>query len=671
MKRKILLFLILVTFTASAQWHKLATPFGGDARCVIRNATHVVAVANSRVYFSTDDAQTWTRSQGINRVVLRGVMFYRNIVLSYGDNGICESFDNGETFTLVSTNLPSLQVVFITEIDSMLWCGLYGYGLFQSADSGHTWNSMSVNLNQHASPYAIVKHGNDLFVGTDSLVFRSSDNGLTWNPSNTGLTNPVHSFLSDGNKLYAGAWGSKVYVSTNNGANWTVSGSGINQSYISTLLKAGTEIFAVSYADAVYASSDSGLTWVQRNDSLRRICASTIFEFNNTLYLATMGSGIYLSTNSGVNWMSKSNGIESYCAKMAIYDNLIYLATLGDGLHVSSDNGQSWQVKYAPNGLSEIRALCANDSEIYIGSSGQGFFRSIDGGTTWTQRNNGFGFPNAYLNYLYLDSPYVWLSSNYGIYKSNDQGLNWVNSDSGVATVYVQAMTKMGDTLFAGVVPTSGVYRTNNLGSYWQHINNTIGNNSVTGFEIFGNNLIAYGTNGCWSTLDHGDTWTLISNPSGMGKCSVQMGGNIILGTDNGGVLISSDTGRHWIPDTVGLPSRISINDILIKDGDLIISTSSDGMWSRSLSPAEVSEIGKQDNFTIYPNPVQEKFTIHWGEIKQKTQITLTDISGRLIKKYECMNSNHLVIDEKLKAGMYLIQLNGKDFFRSKKLIVN
>ncbi|MBK7851703.1 MAG: T9SS type A sorting domain-containing protein [Bacteroidetes bacterium] len=672
MKRTILLFFLLVTFAASAQWHKIASPYGGDSRCVIRNATHVIAAANYRVYYSIDNADTWTYSRGFNHVLLRGVMFYGNKVLAYGDNGISESLDNGESFSSITTNLPSSQVIFLAEIDSMLWCGVYGFGLFQSADSGHTWMTMNVNLNQHSSPYAIIKHGTDLFVGTDSLVFRSSDNGLTWNPANTGLTNQVHSFLSYGNTIFAGSWGGTVYISTNNGGIWTPSGTGVSQSYINSLLRVGNDIFATTMNNGVYFSSDAGLTWVQRNDSLRAFYISSIYEYNNVLYLATAGSGIYKSTNNGINWNSKSIGIESGCTQIATYGNSLFLATGGDGLHVSHDNGLSWQTMFAPIGHSGIGALCATDTEIYIGVGDQGFFRSIDGGNNWTQRNNGISIPlSIYVGYIYIDSPYVWISSNYGIYKSIDQGTNWVNSDSGVAAVYVQAMTRMGDTLFAGVAPSSGVYRTNDLGFYWQHINNTINNNSVRGFEVFGNKLIAYGTNGVWSTTDHGDAWSLISNPAGVGSCSVKLGGNIILGTNYGRVLISADTGRNWTADTIGLPSFVYINDILIKDGDIIISTAYDGMWSRPISPVGVSEIISSKNFAIYPNPAHDKFTIHWGEVQQKTQIKITDLSGRLIIKYEVTNSDHFVIDEKLKSGLYLIHLENIDFWATKKLAVD
>jgi hypothetical protein len=64
--------------------------------------------------------------------------------------------------------------------------------------------------------------GVDLFAGTDGGgVFLSTDNGTNWTAVNTGLTDlGVLKLASSGTNLFAGTWGG-VYLSTDNGTNWS------------------------------------------------------------------------------------------------------------------------------------------------------------------------------------------------------------------------------------------------------------------------------------------------------------------------------------------------------------------------------------------------------------------------------------------------------------------
>jgi len=72
-------------------------------------------------------------------------------------------------------------------------------------------------------------HGRtDLYAGVMIAgVFRSTDDGANWTNSSSGLTNLfIQSLAIFGSDVYAGTEGSGVFRSTDQGAHWTAANSG-------------------------------------------------------------------------------------------------------------------------------------------------------------------------------------------------------------------------------------------------------------------------------------------------------------------------------------------------------------------------------------------------------------------------------------------------------------
>ena len=70
--------------------------------------------------------------------------------------------------------------------------------------------------------WALTINGENIFAGTfDDGIFLSTDNGLNWTEVNNGLDGKeVRSFAISGNKIFAGTR-SGLFTSSDNGANWT------------------------------------------------------------------------------------------------------------------------------------------------------------------------------------------------------------------------------------------------------------------------------------------------------------------------------------------------------------------------------------------------------------------------------------------------------------------
>ena len=86
--------------------------------------------------------------------------------------------------------------------------------------------------------------GSNLFAGTYGGIFISSNNGTNWTAINTGLANTHITSLAVNNKeLFAGTIGGGVFLSTNYGTNWTEVNNGLMNKYVNTILTLDTNLF--------------------------------------------------------------------------------------------------------------------------------------------------------------------------------------------------------------------------------------------------------------------------------------------------------------------------------------------------------------------------------------------------------------------------------------------
>jgi photosystem II stability/assembly factor-like uncharacterized protein len=99
--------------------------------------------------------------------------------------------------------------------------------------------------------------------------------------------------------LYAGAENGGVYKSTNGGASWQSSSSGMDpQAVIRAIVIDPTNpqvLYAADLRTGVYRSQDGARTWVKINEGLRTraVKALAISADGRLLYAGTNGEGVY------------------------------------------------------------------------------------------------------------------------------------------------------------------------------------------------------------------------------------------------------------------------------------------------------------------------------------------------------------------------------------------
>jgi len=294
-------------------------------------------------------------------------------------NGVFRSTDFGNTWDLT---LPPTVLPFVDDfaIDSVgegsrnLFAGGQG-GVYLSTDDGINWQAVNSGMeNKEVRSLAVIPYsagGSTLLAGTTEGVFRSSDNGTSWVPS--GLTNLVVYALTvfkdeaDNTIILAGidteftGLSSCIFRSTDNGQSWI-------ESSIPTLWAGsfaiipnetnGMNIFTGTYF-SVYLSTNNGSDWTHISPGLNRSVYSLATCVNGTsgtnLFAGTIFGGVYLSTNNGTNWTEVNSGLSyenDYIYSLVVSGPYIFAGTL----HV---NGGVWR-----RPLSEMVTSVENDSEL-------------------------------------------------------------------------------------------------------------------------------------------------------------------------------------------------------------------------------------------------------------------------------------------------------------------
>lgn len=229
---------------------------------------------------------------------------------------------------------------------------------------GSSWASTNVSIaNVDINAMATFNHQEgeeDIIAATNNGIYVSADNGAEWTPKNNGLRNMIVLSLAvihgmNGNDLlFAGTWGGGIFQSTDGGQNWLITTSGLTNGWVFCL-------------------------------AVGRTAAGTD---KTTLYAGTK-EGLFFSKDYGTTWLSTSLN-KSNIRAICVSEEAIFVGTQG-GLYLSKDNGSTWVKTSLTN--KSVRTIMKVGRQIFAGTS-DGVFFSSNGGSTWTNVNNGLATAN-------------------------------------------------------------------------------------------------------------------------------------------------------------------------------------------------------------------------------------------------------------------------------------
>lgn len=469
-----------------------------------------------------------------------------------------------------------------------------GDGMFKSMDGGHTWEHIGLDDVQQIARVIIHPTNPDIVLvaglghpyGANEMrgVFRTTDGGKTWEKvlylnHNTGCvqvefdpTNPEIIF-ADMWEHQEGPWENAKFSGPNSG---------------------------------LYKSTDGGQTWQKlvkglpsADQGLGRIGVGISPSNPNRLYAtveANENAGIYRSEDGGESWKlvhtnERVYGRASDFAELKIHpDNPDIVFSGNIAAYKSIDGGHNWfSIKGAPGG-DDYHRIWINplQPEIMLFAADQGAVITVNGGKTWSSWYNQ---PTAQMYHVTTDNQFpYWVyggqqeSGAIGIASRSNGGQISFREFMGVgADEYAYAAPDPKDP---NIVYGGRVIKFNKKTGQSQNVAPEIlrsGNirflrTMPLMFHPADDNMLLFGTNILWKTLDGGDSWTSISPdltrnrpevPASVGDFKTStlenmsqraiiyalgpssMDKNIIwAGTDDGLVHVTKDGGITWTEAT-------------------------------------------------------------------------------------------------------------------------
>lgn len=465
-----------------------------------------------------------------------------------------------------------------------------GDGIFKSVDGGKNWEFVGLQDIQQVSRIIVHPTDPDLILvaglghpyGANEMrgIFRSEDGGKTWERTlfinhNTGAVqvefdpNNPQVLFADMWEHQEGPWENASFSGPNSG---------------------------------LYKSTDGGITWRQLTNGLPdaeqglgRIGVAIAPGNSRRMFAtvdATENGGVYKSNDAGESWELVSTnerlwGRGSDFAEIKVHpenEDIVFIANVAS--YKSTDGGISWtSLKGAPGG-DDYHRIWINplQPDIMLFAADQGAVVTVNGGTSWSSWYNQ---PTAQLYHVSTDNQFpYWVyggqqeSGAIGIASRGNGGQISFRDWQGVGAdeyAYVAPDPKDPDIIYGG-----RVIRYNKKTGQSQNIAPEILRSGKVHylrtmpllFHPADENMLLFGTNVVWKTMDGGQNWEVISPdltrkqpgvPQSVGdftkdEMQTKPGRAIVYalapspldkdviwaGTDDGLVQLTRDGGRNW-----------------------------------------------------------------------------------------------------------------------------
>ena len=344
----------------------------------------------------------------------------------------------------------------------------------------------------------------------------------------------------------------------------------------------------------LYRSIDGGASWSAVPAFAFRSVYDIEYAASGAIFVAS-DSGVWSGSADAQTWVQHDLGIGPNQQVLDVAldpsDPAVVWAGVGDAtgtqpvnLVRSGDGGASWidatPPHAAPMSGSAI-AVDPTDSDIVValfaGWAGGGeAWVSTDGGASWTDRSA--GLPGNPLRAVHLDGTRLLVgggqlfgSQHVGLYESTDLGANWTRLDAGWALPVVSAIAvdpADAQTILVAI-DGAGVNRSSDGGATWE--TGIGGSASIAAqslrFAPGSSSILWLGATslGVYRSGDGGDTFA--ASTSGIAELALfaidtspadaQQLAVAFQGSNNGGVLTSSDGGASWLLEQAP-PTRYS-----------------------------------------------------------------------------------------------------------------
>ena len=245
--------------------------------------------------------------------------------------GVFLSTDNGLSWTIADTGLTNLNISNLAADGSYLFAGTYKGGVFISTNNGGNWSPVNNGLS-NLNVYSLGFNPPNVYAGTDaSGMFLSTNYGNSW--TNVGFSNEIIGSIALRNSIvFAGVtYGNDgVYRSIDSCKSWLEVMNGVTDNNVLLLAINGSNLYLGTGSKGLFLSTNNGDDWTNLNNGLTGDVWSIAFKNSNIF--ASTGHGVYLSTNDGADWTNVSDGLTNlFALSLIIHNNYLFVGCGNNG----------------------------------------------------------------------------------------------------------------------------------------------------------------------------------------------------------------------------------------------------------------------------------------------------------------------------------------------------
>ncbi len=300
----------------------------------------------------------------------------------------------------------------------------------------------------------------------------------------------------------------------------------------------------------------------------------------NWIFLGTADGQLFLSKSSGKRWEKLSPGLNR---RELVIDSLVFHPNQPDILYaggwelrsdrgelfVTKDGGVTWGKVDLGRYQSSIRAVAlapSNPDYIAVGIT-EGVIVSRDGGREWTRISRGYrSLYNVHSLAFHPSDANLLFAGTWRLgWRTPNLGKRWIRIQNGIYwdshLFSIRINPENPEIVFAGAC--SGIYRSTNGGDQWTRLRSGLPSEAkrtrTLRFDPKDPKTIYAGTTaGLYRSVNNGADWKQLLKDVVVNTILIDPNDSqtVMLGTDDAGVLKSTDAGHSFLPANEGFTQR-------------------------------------------------------------------------------------------------------------------